>query len=207
MDTKSAMLWYADAIPALEPPPLHQVLSHCQLSDSHRLPVLDESSWWLLVTGWREGWRPSDKEGYRGHNMAAPLSRGIKVGQSVPWMISNSTFWGPIHWKYIYTHALSYIGRKWVRKGNTGLMWLSIRHLLCVGSWDRGLRKRGNYRGQHVNPSNTVLKYEFLDPSSSWFSVLFLQLYSHVLRFNRIVSVASIRNLAAHWILMGKLCL
>lgn len=52
---------------------------------------------WLLVTEWREGWRPSNKEGYRGHNMAAPLSRGIKVGQSVPWMISNSTFWGPIH--------------------------------------------------------------------------------------------------------------
>lgn len=55
------------------------------------------ASRWFLITEWREGWRPSNKEGYRGHNMAAPLSRGIKVGQSVPWMISNSTFWGPIH--------------------------------------------------------------------------------------------------------------
>lgn len=44
-----------------------------------------------------KGGDPVIKEGYRGHNMAAPLSRGIKVGQSVPWMISNSTFWGPVH--------------------------------------------------------------------------------------------------------------
>lgn len=59
-------------------------------------------------------WRPSDGEGYRGQNLAAPLSQDIKVGQSVPWTISNSTFWGPIDWKYIYTHVLSYIGREWV---------------------------------------------------------------------------------------------
>lgn len=41
-------------------------------------------------------WRPSDEEGNRGQNLAAPLSQDIKVGQSVPWTISNSTFWGPI---------------------------------------------------------------------------------------------------------------
>lgn len=75
-----------------------------------------ERSWWFPVTGSvkeAEVWRPSDREGYRGQNLAAPLSQDIKVGQSVPWMISNSTFWGPIHWKYIYTHALSYIEREW----------------------------------------------------------------------------------------------
>ena len=64
-----------------------------------------------------EGWRPSEKEresrrervrenvrergreseGYGGQNLAAPLLQDVKVGQSVPWMISNSTFWGPLH--------------------------------------------------------------------------------------------------------------
>lgn len=91
-----------------------------QFSDSSRpswVGVGLQRSWRFLVTGGvkeAEGWRPSEREGYRGQNLAAPLSQDVKVGQSVPWMISNSTFWGPIHWKYIYTHALSYIGREWV---------------------------------------------------------------------------------------------
>lgn len=44
-----------------------------------------------------DGWRPSQREGYRGQILAAPLLQDVKVGQSVPWMISNSTFRGPIH--------------------------------------------------------------------------------------------------------------
>lgn len=60
-------------------------------------------------------WRPTDGEGYRGQNLAAPLSQDIKVGQSVPWTISNSTFWGLTDWKYIYTHVPSYIAAsEWV---------------------------------------------------------------------------------------------
>lgn len=145
-------------------------------------------SQWFLVTEWREGWRPSNKEGYRGHNMAAPLSRGIKVGQSVPWMISNSTFWGPIHWKYIYTHALSYIGRKWVRKGDTEWMWLSIRRLQRVGLRpETGLKQRGNYGGKRTRESNVALKWR---ETFILFSVFFLTFHAaHLFRFNRILCV------------------
>lgn len=100
----------------------------------------------ILITGGvkdAEGWRPIEREGYRGQNLAAPLLQDVKVGQSVPWMISNPTFWGPIHWKYIYTHALSYIGREWLsgwereidkkREYEDKLNWLSVRSLstLC----------------------------------------------------------------------------
>lgn len=85
-------------------------------------------------------WSPSDGEGYRGQNLAAPLSQDIKVGQSVPWTISNSTFWGPIDWKYIYTHVLSYIGREWVTARNWH-KWVGVEParalvVVCTADWE-----------------------------------------------------------------------
>lgn len=85
-----------------------------QLCDSFTRPCIRigvKSSQQLLVTdglvteserGWRVGtqWK---KHRYRGQNLAVPLFQDIKVGQSVPWMLSNSTFRGLIHWKYTYT--------------------------------------------------------------------------------------------------------
>lgn len=129
----------------------------------------------FLVTGGvkeAEGWRPSEREGYRGQNLAAPLLQDVKVGQSVPWMISNSTFRGPIHWKYIYTHALSYIGREWVRgrerereidkkwKYEYVLNWLAIRSLKCAGagySFETGPKEEPlQHIGNSVTPAITV---------------------------------------------------
>lgn len=117
-------------------------------------------NWWLIpsIPGWTRcivvmmvppltgsvkeaaAWRPSDGEGYRGQNLAAPLSQDIKVGQSVPWTNSNSTFWGPIDWKYIYTHILSYIGRDWVTARNWH-KWVGAKParafvVVCAADWD-----------------------------------------------------------------------
>lgn len=180
-------LYITDAIRA--PPPLSK-LSHCQWCDSRQLPVLDDSSWWFLLAGWCEGWRPSDKEGYRGHNMAAPLSQGIKVGQSVPWMISNSTFWGPIHWKYIYTHALSYIGRKGAR--NEAQNWCGCP---SAGRWFETMQqaRRREETITHMIWSNIAEKWceafisGFLFCFFCLFSCFFCaatwdQLYQHPLR-------------------------
>jgi len=89
------------------------------------------------VGGRSAGPRRKGRKQDGGHNLAALLIQDIKVGQSVPWTVANSTFWGAIHWKYIYTHALAYIER--LRKSSRQRgerMWTKcVRNVVCFVSY------------------------------------------------------------------------